>query len=77
LQSRAQASPREIFRPNPFTAWSLTGNVGASAATANARIRAMMNYGKTGSARKYWNHIDDRSTASMGDDRFEIRDGIW
>lgn len=71
LQSRAQASPVEIFRPNPWTSWELTGRLGPSANTSNARIREMM------ALDSYWNHIDDRGTASFHDDRFEIRSGTW
>lgn len=73
LQSRAQTSPIEIFRPNAWTAWTVTGQVTASAATSNARIRQMMN----GAIDVYWNHIDGRSTATLADDRYELRNGIW
>lgn len=71
FHSRGVASPIEIFRPNAWTAWSVTGNKGPSAATPNADIRSMMR------SDRYWNQIDDRNTATMGDDRFEIRNGVW
>lgn len=69
--SIAFASPLEIYRPNAFTAFTLTGNVAASASTSNARIRELMRNDK------YWNHIEGRNTVSPEDDRFEIRDGLY
>lgn len=65
------AAPQEIYRPNVFTPFTATGNVAGSAATSNARIRELMR------ADKYWNHIEGRATLTPGDDKFEIRDGLY
>lgn len=71
FHSRGAASPLEIFRPNPWTAWALTGLQAGSAATSNARIKQMMR------SDKHWNQIFGRGTASMADDQMEIRNGLW
>ncbi len=64
------APPAELYRPNAFTNFTPTGNVAASAATPDTRIREL-----TGN-KNYWNHIDGRNTLSPEDDTFEIREGL-
>lgn len=65
------APPIEIYRPNAFTNFTPTGNVAASAATPDSRIRELM--GRT----HYWNHVEGRNTVTPEDDKFEIREGLY
>ncbi|WP_375559714.1 copper amine oxidase N-terminal domain-containing protein [Bernardetia sp. OM2101] len=71
FHSRSVAPPLEIFRPNPWTDWALTGLQAGSASTSTARIKQMMR------SDKHWNQIFGRGTASMADDQMEIRNGLW
>lgn len=64
--SIAFPSPTELSYPDNLP----TGNVAASAATNNARIRELMvNH-------HYWNHVQGRGTVSPADDKYEIREGL-
>ncbi|WP_291726869.1 copper amine oxidase N-terminal domain-containing protein [Bernardetia sp.] len=71
FHSRGVAAPLEVSRSNVFAPWVTTGNQAMSAATSNARIRQMMG------ANNHWNQVAGRGTASMVDDQYERRNGLW
>ncbi|WP_338768606.1 copper amine oxidase N-terminal domain-containing protein [Bernardetia sp. ABR2-2B] len=75
FHSRGVAAPLEVSRPNILTSWSPTGNQAMSAATPNSRIRQMM------VPNTHWNQLGGndggRGTATMADDRYHTRLGLW
>ncbi|MCG7200189.1 hypothetical protein MD273_10690 [Marinobacter pelagius] len=67
FRSMASAAPEEVTI-NWYGARSWTGKDAASAATSDARIRAMM--GDT----YHWDQVEGRYTADPEDDQFEVKD---